>query len=210
MLGHRVRYLLRASDAIRDLRKSQARLASAQRIAQLGHWEWHVATDDVQCSEEILRILRRSPQKWSDMRQAFLDNVHPDDRAVMEDALDSAVRAQRPCKIDLRMAGPDSSVRTVHAQIEVTQDHSGKLVLLQGTVQDVTEQKAAEEEIRVSECRYRRLFETAQDGILILDAETAQIVDACSSFSISGCAWRSSLARNACLSAGASRASCDF
>jgi len=41
-----------------------------------------------------------------------------------------------------------------------------------------TEEQRAVETLRVSDARYRRLFETAQDGILILDAETGQVVDA--------------------------------
>src|ERR1039458_5078689 len=42
----------------------------------------------------------------------------------------------------------------------------------------VTERKKAEDDLRASETRYRRLFESAKDGILILDADTGQVVDA--------------------------------
>jgi PAS domain S-box-containing protein len=49
------------------------------------------------------------------------------------------------------------------------------LILL--AIQDVTENKQAQEKVSASETRYRRLFETAQDGILILDADTGQITD---------------------------------
>ena len=44
-------------------------------------------------------------------------------------------------------------------------------------LEDITDQKRSEEALKISETRYRRLFETAQDGILILDAETGQISD---------------------------------
>jgi len=44
-------------------------------------------------------------------------------------------------------------------------------------IEDITERKKIEEALQVSEIRYRRLFETAQDGILILDADTGQITD---------------------------------
>ena len=44
-------------------------------------------------------------------------------------------------------------------------------------LEDITDQKQSEEALKISETRYRRLFETAQDGILILDAETGQISD---------------------------------
>jgi len=44
-------------------------------------------------------------------------------------------------------------------------------------LEDITDQKRSEEALKISETRYRRLFESAQDGILILDAETGQISD---------------------------------
>jgi DNA-binding response OmpR family regulator len=56
MLAHRVRYLLRSNRAFLDLAQSEARLANAQRIAKLGHWEWDLATGQVQRSEEIYGI----------------------------------------------------------------------------------------------------------------------------------------------------------
>jgi diguanylate cyclase (GGDEF)-like protein/PAS domain S-box-containing protein len=49
--------------------------------------------------------------------------------------------------------------------------------IIQGVFQDITERKRAEEELEVSEARYRRLFETAKDGILILNAATGEIDD---------------------------------
>ena len=55
------------------------------------------------------------------------------------------------------------------------EDHRTDTILL--AIEDVTEHKAMEEALKISETRYRRLFEAAQDGILILDAETGQISD---------------------------------
>ncbi len=55
-------------------------------------------------------------------------------------------------------------------------DVLGELILM--VVEDVTDRRAAEQALRVSEIRYRRLFQFAQDGILILDARTGKIIDA--------------------------------
>jgi PAS domain S-box-containing protein len=50
-------------------------------------------------------------------------------------------------------------------------------VLLISAIRDITERQRAEKTLAASEVRYRRLFESANDGILILDAETGMIVD---------------------------------
>ena len=54
--------------------------------------------------------------------------------------------------------------------------YKGKTLRL-SVFRDISEQKQAEEAVRISESKYRRLFETARDGILILDADTCQIIE---------------------------------
>jgi PAS domain S-box-containing protein len=68
----------------------------------------------------------------------------------------------------------------IHAAITVAavRDLLGKPAGLRWLIRDITDRKQAEEVLQASETRYRRLFETAQDGILILDADTGQITDA--------------------------------
>jgi PleD family two-component response regulator len=45
LLGHRVSYILPANRTFRALKDGEARLAKAQRMAQLGHWDWHASED---------------------------------------------------------------------------------------------------------------------------------------------------------------------
>ena len=59
VLGQRIRYLLRAKWAFDALRASEGRLAAAQRIAKIGHWEWDVASGRHLWSEQTSRLLGR-------------------------------------------------------------------------------------------------------------------------------------------------------
>ncbi len=56
ILDHRVRYLLKANEAFKALRQSQIRLSDAQRIAAMGNWEWHIESNQLQCSEQVYKI----------------------------------------------------------------------------------------------------------------------------------------------------------
>ena len=64
ILNHRVRYLLRAREAFRALRRSEARLTQAQRIARLGNWDWNIVDNKLYWSDEIYRIIGLEPQAF--------------------------------------------------------------------------------------------------------------------------------------------------
>jgi diguanylate cyclase (GGDEF)-like protein/PAS domain S-box-containing protein len=147
MLGHRVKYVLRANRAAMELTQSQQRLTNAQRIAQLGHWEWDIGTDQVQRSEEVCRILGLTPQQMPAAHTAFTGLIHPQDRLMVEDAVYAALYRQQPFSVDFRIVRPDGAIRIVHEQGEVICDPAGKASHMQGTTQDITERKRAEEQI---------------------------------------------------------------
>jgi PAS domain S-box-containing protein len=78
-------------------------------------------------------------------------------------------------EVDHEFSGLGRRTMLLNARRIYRQGKGTDLILL--AIEDITERKQMEEALRSSETRYRRLFETAQDGILILDAETAQISD---------------------------------
>jgi PAS domain S-box-containing protein len=78
-------------------------------------------------------------------------------------------------EIDHDFPGIGRRVMLLNARRIYSEGHKTQRILL--GIEDITERKQMEQEVAASEVRYRRLFETAQDGILILDAETEQIED---------------------------------
>ncbi|MEP9411793.1 MAG: diguanylate cyclase [Candidatus Brocadia sp.] len=128
-----------------SLRKSEASLANAQRIAHLGNWEWNIETNDLQWSDEVYRIFGLTPREFGATYEAFLNSVHPDNREFVKESVNNALCGKMPYSIDHRIILPDGSERIVHEQAEVIFDDTGKAIQMNGTVQDITERKRTEE-----------------------------------------------------------------
>lgn len=143
-----------------ELRRSEATLAEAQRIAHVGNWDWNISTGELAWSDEVYRMFGLVPQPSRATYQAFLEYVHPDDREFVEKSVDEALHGGKPYDIDHRIVLPDGSARVVHENGVITFDESGKPARMLGTVHDITEHKTAEEQLRALS---RRLVEVQED-----------------------------------------------
>jgi two-component system cell cycle sensor histidine kinase/response regulator CckA len=127
------------------LRRSEANLREAQRLAHLGSWERDPRTQTVSWSPETFRILGRDPERDTPSFDAFVNAVHPRDRERVTAALADALRSKAPYDIEFRIIRPDGFVRTVQSRAEITFDETGMPVRLIGTLQDLTERRREEE-----------------------------------------------------------------
>jgi PAS domain S-box-containing protein len=138
---------LRARAAAEErLRRSERNLAEAQRIAHLGSWEWDLATDTAVRSEETYRIAGVEPGAFRATNEAFLEFVHPDDRARVEASERAAIAGTGRHDVDYRTVRPDGTIRIVHEQGELIRDPAGQPLRFVGTIQDITERVAADQE----------------------------------------------------------------
>ena len=128
--------------------QSEARLREAQRIANLGNWEWDIVNNKEVGSEEVYRIFGIDPQKFEGTYEAFMHCVYPDDIEFVKRANHEALFEKKPYNIDFRIILSDGSKRFVHTEAEVTYDDTGNPIKMFGTVQDITERKHAEDIIR--------------------------------------------------------------
>ena len=129
------------------LRRSEANLAEAQRIAHLGSWEWDIATNSLTWSDEVYRIFGRTPDEFGNTFDAFLDAVHRDDREIVLCAVDRALSKHEGFTIEHRVVQLDGTERVVHDRGEVVVGATGQPARIVGTVQDVTEWKRAQERL---------------------------------------------------------------
>jgi PAS domain S-box-containing protein len=154
-----VRDITERKRAEEALRRSEANLREAQRLAHLGNWESDLVAGTLWWSDEVYRIFGVKPEQFDGTREAFLEYIHPDDRARLKQALAEALEDKKPYSIEHRIVQPGGAVRVVHERGEVTFDQAGHPVRLFGTVQDITEHKKFEESLRNSEALYSSLVE---------------------------------------------------
>jgi PAS domain S-box-containing protein len=129
------------------LARHQAQLADAQRIAQMGSWEWDLDTDVVRCSDELLRLTGQGPRADALAPDSFVALFHPDDRTAARDMLERVRAGAAASDQPLRTLRPDGSVRRLFAHAELIRGEGGAALRIVGTAQDVTDRYEAEARI---------------------------------------------------------------
>ncbi|MHB1312464.1 MAG: PAS domain-containing hybrid sensor histidine kinase/response regulator [Gemmatimonadaceae bacterium] len=154
----------RAEDA---LRHSEASLRQAQRIGHTGSWELDLASNVLTWTDEVYRIFELDPRDTCASYETFLNAIHPDDRERVDKAYTESVKNRVPYEIEHRLLMKDGRVKFVQERCETSYDDDGRAVLSIGTVQDITERKMAQEELR----KLSQAVEQSQSNIVITDLQ---------------------------------------
>jgi PAS domain S-box-containing protein len=141
----------RARRTRRQLERSRTLLNQAQRLARVGSWEIDLVNGRVEASDEFLRILGRRAEEVAAMTYADVvaHLVHPDDQAMAQQQLDAS-DASAGIHFETRMVQPGGGTVLVTVHGEVLLDDHGHRVALRGSVQDITERRAAEEALAMA------------------------------------------------------------
>ncbi len=145
VLSSRIRFQLRVADNLRDLNISQEWLASAQRIAGVGYWQWDSASDTITVSEQLAAMLSLGNASGFENLNEFLKLVHPQDQEFVRSRILSVSLDGATSSDDYRMVTLESETIMVHQEL-ARPSNSSDIVL--GTVQDVTAQRESERKIR--------------------------------------------------------------
>ncbi|HET9976472.1 MAG TPA: PAS domain-containing protein, partial [Burkholderiaceae bacterium] len=134
-------------EKVDQLDRSRQSLAEAQRLAQLGNWSWAVDDALPQWSDEmfgVLGIARGVRPGWRQLLRAFA----PEQRAELRAEFARLRAAPRRFSIEHRIVSPGGGVRIVVHQGGSEADASGRVVRLFGSVQDISDRKRVEDQIR--------------------------------------------------------------
>jgi diguanylate cyclase (GGDEF)-like protein len=136
---------------VAELRRSEEHLANAQELARLGSFEFEIEKGRATAlwgSGQLRALFQVDPGNAPLAPEALLARVHPEDRDALETAAREAFEGGSALRTDFRILLPDDSEHIVHARAELKRDRDGQPVRLEGTVQDVTDRRHAQEQIR--------------------------------------------------------------
>ena len=147
------------------LKRSEASLAEAQRIAHLGSWEWNLKTGGVYWSEEAYRICGFEPNEFSPTLETVEEVFHPHDRHLFRAAIEDANLKVDSFDFEHRIVRPDGEVRWVHRLGKVVRGEGEESLRIIGTFHDTTEQRVLQERLHyqashdeLTDLPNRRLF----------------------------------------------------
>ena len=146
---HRISDYSARRSIVDDLTRSRQRLAEAQRIARIGSYDWDLVHDAITGSDELYALYGRDRESFGGTYADFIDMVHPNDRAVVDAAVQTALDGADGFVFVARVMGGHDWIWTRGRGVCV-RDGTGTPVLISGTHQDITEAKLAEEALEDS------------------------------------------------------------
>jgi PAS domain S-box-containing protein len=160
------------------LRVSEQQLSEAMKFAKLGHWDYDVLKDQFTFNDHFYAIFRTTAaavggyvMSAAEYSERFL---HPEDQRLVAEETRQAILSNNPGysrRVEHRIRYADGSIGYIAVLIYLVKDAAGKTVRTYGVNQDITERKKAEEALRLSEEKFRRLFQYSAAGIVLVDTD---------------------------------------
>ncbi len=148
--------------------ESESNLKRGQQIAKMGFWTLHAETMEVSCSEELLEIFEIEGELKLD---SFINIVHPEDKEMDLAHIKQGLEQGKAWDIEHRLLFEKGRIKWIHVLGEPQMDDSNSVSHIIGTVQDITERKAAEELIIKNKNRLDFSLKSVEIGAWELDLE---------------------------------------
>jgi PAS domain S-box-containing protein len=146
-IGH-VQDINTRKQAENELRHSRQRLAEAERVAQMGSWEWDITSDQTTWSDGMFHIYGLTPDEFDPTLRACEQRVYPDDRELVNQTIGQALAERSSFTLEYRVIRPDGRVHTLRSHGEVVVEDSGNPIRLIGIAQDITDAKLTQETLQ--------------------------------------------------------------
>ena len=141
------------------------------------YYDWHIHTGYMEFSAQIDALLGLAPESLPRVFAAWLDRLHPDDRAATVEAVDKAVREGGEYRDEYRLRREDGTYVQVRDRGVVLRDEDGNSSHMVGAIRDVTRDQEAERALHEAAELYRTLFENAINSAFQI-ADDGRFLDA--------------------------------
>jgi PAS domain S-box-containing protein len=152
---------------ILELKKSEERLNSISSMAKIGYWRLEIDGKTLTWTDEVYNIWGRDKNSFELNFDNFRNSIHPDDLEGFMLEQDAAFSGKKEHSLVHRIILPDKSVKWVYELGRLKKDENGNPIAFEGTVQDITAQKAEEQRLKLLES----VITHTNDAILITEAE---------------------------------------
>lgn len=146
------------------LSESEALLTEAQRMSQMGSWNFDFRTDKLTWSEALYDVFGADRDTFKETHGSFLSLIIPEDRDRTQAISKQSQETGEPFKIRYRILTPTGELRHIEEHGNSEKDAEGNILRLFGTAQNITERFKEEH-------RFRSLVENGADAVVIFDAD---------------------------------------
>jgi signal transduction histidine kinase len=144
--------------------RSEGWLAKVERLSSTGAFSWHVATDEITCSDEIYRIFELNPAVPVTL-ELIGTRVHPEDLPLLLEMINRGRSGGGDLEYEHRLRMSDGTVKYLHVVAEGTRDRDGQLEYI-GAIQDVTQRRLSDEAVVKLRSELARVARVASLGAL--------------------------------------------
>ena len=159
----------RVSKQARLLVENQALLAEAQHLAHLGHWRYDAIRRTLFCSTEMLRIFERDPKHHLLTYWRLLSLVPKADRALVHRTTRAALVDGTEGELTLAVSPRPDQRKVVHIKLQAVRTEEGAIFAVVGTVQDITQQKIFEQDLRNREQLLRAIYDNVPSALGVVE-----------------------------------------
>lgn len=124
-------------------------LLDSQNHAHLGSWVFDLRTEEIKWTDEVFNIFDLPWDRPTPLFEEYFSMIHPDDQAMMIKVISEGGEFQKDYDVDHRIVTAQGKLKWVQAIGKYKMDVNGNIDFLQGTVQDITERKNREEELKI-------------------------------------------------------------
>jgi PAS domain S-box-containing protein len=153
-----------------QLRQTNERIAIATESAGIGTWELDVAANSLTWDNGMYKLYGIPRKVGTDLNAAWVDNMHPEDRARCEAELAAAVRGEAEFDSEFRLIRQDSEIRHLKAAARATRGPDGSILRLTGVNLDITARKRAEEALFKAGALQNAIFNSANFSSIATDS----------------------------------------